>query len=229
MSLYIPEKSAFFIHIQRTGGGWVKETTRRLLYGKSTRLIGLRPHTIQYNHRPAGTFLLNRNRDYFKIKDGSLNFDFVWSQVRHPVAYYESVWGWLKKDAHGIRDALKEHWTWNPLRIPAILYTDDFNEWARRMIASEGAWVTRLFWMYVGPPGGEFCHFIGKTENLQNDFISALVHMGYKGLNQKQMDIIGETRRPHTTGRVRKKVEWDENLLKRVVNEERLVINRWYL
>ena len=224
MSLYLPDKKAFFIHIQRTGGGWVKDTTRKTLKLNSTRIIGLRPHTIQYNHRPVGTFCLDRNREYSTKKFSKLEFDFLWSQVRHPVKYYESVWGWLIIKKPSTLDKIKRRWMWDSLMRPAQLLHEDFNVWVERMLEDQGAWVTRLFWTFLGPPGAEFCQYIGRTETLKEDYVQVMNMLGYditlEQVNDSPPRNPSRDRRPE--------ISWRDDLLASVLYEERLAIARWY-
>ena len=224
MSLYLPDKKAFFIHIQRTGGGWVDNTTRNTLKLKAMRTVGLCPHTIQYNHRPAGTFCLDKNREYQTKEFSKLVFDFLWSQVRHPVEYYKSVWGWLIIQKPHMLNRIKMRWTWDSLMRPAQLLHEDFNVWVERMLEDQGAWVTRLFWTFLGPPGAEFCQYIGRTETLKEDYIRVMNMLGY-AITLEQVDGAPPV---HQSRIKRPDIYWRDDLLARVLYEERLAVARWY-
>jgi len=157
-----------------------------------------------------------------------MKIDFVWSIVRHPIDYYESVWSWLKKNPHGTADDIAKVWSWHPLMRPAQLFDLDFNAWVNQLIDDQGDWITRLFWMYVGPEGGEFCQYIGHTETLEKDFIKVLGLLGYDELVKNEKETIEKTRKPHQSGRVRETITWDSATRKRAETTESLIIKRWY-
>jgi len=215
MSFYCSEKNALFLHIPRTGGGWVQYATKRL--GIPVRFLG-RPQNRQLfnNHNLLGHHHIGNETK------------FIWSIVRHPLDFYESTWGWLKKNPHDARVHIASKWSWHPLMRPAQLFVEDFNEWCSKMMQEEGEWVTRLFWMYVGPPGGEFCSFIGRTETIEEDFLAVLIRMGYGSLVETKRGIIETTRIPHGSERIRREIRWDESIRTAVLEKEQLVIKRWY-
>ena len=203
MTVFYPEKRGLFLHIPRTGGGWVQYVSKKL--SLEDHYVGSRfPKSIYANHRPPAHYVLDCARD-------GLFIDFIWVVVRNPIDYYESVWGWLHKNPHDTRETIKNKWSWDAMKRAAELYSPDFNEWVEAMIKDQGGWVTRLFWLYTGPPGGEFVQFIGKTETLQEDFISAMRQMGFD--KELDSDFIQEARKPHGSGRIRKKISWDACLL----------------
>jgi hypothetical protein len=149
--------------------------------------------------------------------------DYIAAFVRHPKSYYESVWKFIASRGNAKRLYLIRHWRWHPHRVAARLYEPDFNDWVARMLDERPCWVTRLYEQYVGPEGGEFVDFIGRTETLENDFIKLMKGLGYPANGWKE--------RLQTLGRrnaVPRKIEWDEGLLQRMLTTERLVINCFY-
>lgn len=107
---------------------------------------------------------------------------FLFAFVRHPVDYYVSVWRYLQYsyDANhmGVLCSRKR-WDWHPFAIPASLYHREFGVWAQRMLEKQPAWASQLFSLYVGPPGAEYCEFIGRTEYLARDLADVLTYLGY--------------------------------------------------
>jgi hypothetical protein len=129
---------------------------------------------------PHGHCLLGH---YPRLK--RVGIKYILTFVRHPIAYYESVWKWLTNNIAPRNNRFRRmlrYWRWHPFKSAAFYYSDDFNIWVQRMIDSDPMWYTRMVENYVGPPGGEFVDFIGRTETLQSDLIQALTVMGCENL-----------------------------------------------
>jgi len=206
MVRYLKKQQAMFSHIPRTGGTWVEKALLDLRVPLSFHCVGIKKgypkkHSAfaQYTYRP-----------------GSMRMMF--SFVRHPIAYYESVWKWLRRYVEG--KTRRKEWKWHPFKSVSSFPLSDFNVWMCHVLEDEPLWYTRLIELYVGPNDGEWCNFIGRTETLVEDFILLMNSFGVKGI-EKLMTI------PNIHG-IRHHVEWDGCLKERVLESERLVISRFY-
>ena len=150
------QHDSVFIHIPRTGGEWLK---------RQLRVSGLRQHWVHptyYRRIPNKHALLGHSYGVFQPRP-----KYLFSIVRHPVNYYESVYKWLSLSNEG--RLFRKRWTWHPFLSAWRWYTADFNSWMERMLVEEPAWYSNLLTAYVGPESGEFCNYIGRTETLPTD------------------------------------------------------------
>jgi len=224
MSWYFPEKRVLFLHIPRTGGTWIKEC----LYQSGVPMekwgrIG------EGQYRPQKhTIIPHIRRDLLQ------RVDQVYSLVRHPIPYYVSVWRFTTRKVeispermHNLIFARKD-----PAAISeAVLrWKPNFEQWLEEMLEEEPGWVTRWFERFVGPPRGEFCHFIGRTETIADDLKRMMTMMGYERNWRMSLDKIKQIH--HAKNRVREvKVPhvWpSEELCRRIENSERVAIRRFY-
>lgn len=203
-----------FLHIPRTGGTWVEAAIDEI--GIPRRRMTRLPSWIPKKHA-----LLSH---YLPADLASMESSFAF--VRHPVAYYESVWKWLDRSPKGLR--MRKSWTWHPF-LPASRQFEecrggDFNDWVFLMLQKEPMWVTRLVRSYVGPEGGEFCSFIGRAESLEDDFLSAIRSFGFP-IGE---DDVSRVRFLGPRNGIPMQVEWSKDLKEKVLESERIVIRRFY-
>ena len=163
--MYLFGQNAMFVHIPRTGGTWVRDALYELGFGFRRRTWRghrrwprnhcLVPHFRQYGRQPR----------------------YLFTFVRHPVAYYASAWKWLR---YSWPRAIRHNWSWHPFMAVARLYVPGrpFGSWVESVLANEPCWYTRLVESYVGPPGGEFIDYVGRTEDLQAGLSEVLRLMG---------------------------------------------------
>ena len=153
MGRYYPRQRLLFVHIPRTGGTWAAEALDSTGMRKG-RWKDNDPFWVCKGHR-----LFLQSRRFVRVS-------YFATFVRHPLAYYESVWKWLT--ANGGINAFVRRWRWHPHLAAARLLKlgMGFDDWVAAILASEPCWYTRLLENYVGPPGGETCDFIGRTEYL---------------------------------------------------------------
>lgn len=212
MTRFLPESGALFQHIPRTGGTFVEDALTALEI-RTTHWTKQRPGMAKKH-----ALLSHYHRKY--MPDVKLVVAFV----RHPVNYYASVWKYMRDSRNCSRRRLNrmivKH-SWHPFRRAGLLFKPDFCEWMEAMLEDEPAWATRLMSLYVGPEGGEFCRFIGRTETLESDLIELLIGLGCKP----------DPRRLSALGRVNASVcscLIPDDLRERICREERVLIRRFY-
>ena len=223
MSYYLPEKKALFLHIPRTGGTWV---------GAAMHLIGVPLHNwgrVCEMYRPRKHTIL----PHFRV-DLLVRVDYVFTMVRHPVDYYVSIWR-LTTRCEKIGPKRMKRLAFD-LGDPAVIneavirWKPDFEEWLEEMLDEEPGWVTRWYERYVGPPRGEFCHYVGRTETVESDVGAVMHELGYgdrweagaeqRKLMRKARNRVREEKAPH--------VKIEGKLLERVLESERVVIRRFF-
>jgi len=223
MSWYLPERRALLLHVPRTGGTWVKEALHVMgvpleKWGKVCPLYRPRKHTILPHYHPT---LLTK-------------VDYIFAFVRYPVAYYVSVWRFTCRavkihpekmqrdvfeqgDPAAINEAIRR---WKP----------DFREWLLEMLEEEPGWATRWFERYVGPEGGEFCHFVGRTETLEEDTKHVAELLGYGDRWDENREAIQAIH--HAKNRIRKlkapNVEVPDDIVPLLERSERVMLRRFY-
>jgi len=222
MSWYLPEKRALMLHVPRTGGTWVKEAMHL------TGIPLLKWGTIGPQYRPRKHTILGHMHPELLTK-----IDYIFSFVRHPVDYYVSVWRFTTRSVdiwpEKMRLVFEQN---NPAAISegVLCWKPDFDEWLDEMLEEEPGWVTRWFERFVGPPRGEFCHFIGRTKTIEQDAKEVMNILGYgKNWNEarKQIELIHhaknrirETKAPH--------FKPTEEQRKRIERSERVTISRFF-
>jgi hypothetical protein len=151
--------------------------------------------------------------------------DFVAAFVRHPLAYYESVWRFVK----WFRDFKKNrHRVWRPWDTVGVveeLWDDDFNDWALRFTEEQPCWQTRLFETFVGPDKGEHCHFIGRTESMETDVRNLLLMLGHGDFSEVSLRHCRRNMMPRWQV---PRVKWTDEAKDAVLRSERLVVSRFY-
>jgi len=222
MSYFLPEKKALFLHIPRTGGTWTKEAMFQAgipmdKWGRIGEPYRPKKHTIIPHIRPD---LLQR-------------VGVVFAFVRHPVQYYVSIWRFATRSWKDRPEEMQ--WKVRERNDPAAIneavnrWKPDFNEWLEEMLEEEPGWATRWFERYVGPPGGEFCHFIGRTETIEQDVEQVVRMLGYGDRWDEKRERIAMIR--HARNRVRTAKaphpEVTDEQRVRIERSERVLINRF--
>ena len=224
MSALIKQNRVLFLHIPRTGGTWVKKAINLLE-------IPVTNYNVRFQIYIAKKHgLLAHIRRPFRAR-----IDSTFCFVRHPITFYESVWKYIiTTDYNGKRYIkLSNKWRWHPLTKAVEQYKQlandkrnkeiDFNDWVTLMLCNEPMWCTRLMEQYIGPEGGEFCKFIGRTETLSNDFVEALNFFRIK--TNVDLSVLNTLKKQNTREGV---IRWDEDVKSFVLDTERLFIRRFY-
>jgi len=219
---FLSEQQLLFLHIPRTGGTWI-ESAIEMTVGKGNyeRWLFAQPESIPKKHGMLPHLKsdrMNRARNVFTF-------------VRHPKAYYESTWKYLSDIRRvAMRTLLfkgkyKTEWKWHPHHTAAVHYLPTFDDWVFLMTKHEPMWYTRMVEAYIGPAGGEFVQFIGRTESLADDFIEAMHGFGY-GKQVKRVEKKLRAKPPANTAQG--VCEWSNDMLAKVMETERPVIERFY-
>jgi len=223
MSYYLPERKALFLHIPRTGGTWVKEAMFQAKipmdkWGRIAEPYRQKKHTIIPHIRP----------------DLWAKVGVVFAFVRHPVSYYISVWRFTTRSWTDQPDrmqwAVRDRNDLAVINEAIIRWKPNFNEWLDEMLEEEPGWVTRWFERYVGPLSGEFCHFVGRTESIEQDMEQVMSMLDYGNQwNEKREQI---ARIQHAKNRVRNVkapyIEVTDEQRKRIERSERVLLRRFY-
>ena len=212
MARYLKKARALFQHIPRTGGSWVEKAidlcgVARIGWLEKQPPWIPRKHALlsHYYHKPMA------------------EVEFVFAFVRHPIPYYESVWKWLGKN--GGTKIMRPAWTWHPHATAARWYQPDFDDWLYLMLEKEPLWYTRLIEQYVGPRGGEYCNFIGRTEHLLGDFCQVMNSLGYVEQVEHNQDGLSKMGRRNV---INQDIEWSPDLKAKMLETEQIVIERFY-
>lgn len=202
-----------FIHVPRTGGTWIQQALWYAGLGNHRWCCGTRTSYLPRDHLLAG-----HNR-----KPGLYDVRWRFAFVRYPLAYYESVWKWLVSQKQQIK-IIRPYWRWHPFMVAHKVWMGctDFNDWVQKLLDVEPCWYTRLIEGYVGPEGGEFVEYIGRTESLAQDFVNLCLLMKA----DRSAAIKAATRPP--VNNIDKQVVWTEETKRLVMDHERVIQRRFY-
>lgn len=182
-----------FLHIPKTGGTWVREVLEaqglikdtyigghehadydRVVFDAQRQAQSRKPrglvHSISRQVKRLTSAPRTTESESASKQSKPLRFCFV----RHPLTWYESWWKYM--NARGWNDwgDPKVAGGWHPNRVLNGLGSGDFNQFVRNVIEARPGYVSELFFSYAKPD----IAFIGKTENLINDLIHILEHLG---------------------------------------------------
>jgi len=222
VSWYLPERRTLFLHVPRTGGTWVKEALYQSgipiqKWGKIGEPWQQQKHTIPMHVR---TELMQK-----------VNLMFAF--VRRPVEYYISVWRFTCRSVKQQPDKMKLVFD---RRDPAVhneailRWKPDFRDWLAEMLEEEPGWATRWFERYVGPERGEYCHYIGRTETVEQDFREIMDLLGFGNRWRKNEDKINRIHHAKNRIRVTKAphIQLTDTEIGLIERSERVLLRRFY-
>ena len=223
MAVVLP-KNTIFLHVPKTGGEWIQAYLQKqnlIVY----RLVG---------HADARTAAFYFDRLYRRSLSGILKeiawrlrfpkrqapseAPFLFSFVRHPLRWYESMfkysrgrgWPW-----HGDRN-------YSPVSSGALSWLngiqhDSFMDYMKEILDKRPEFLTDLYAEYTGPQLG----FVGRTENLRLD----LEKVFKKRKLTYDSDLLESLPRKNVTaGQV---LTWDEGIRREVIETELPIFRRY--
>lgn len=200
-----------FYHIPKTGGVWINHVMRDLGFG----CCGVS------NKKTGHPFGLKREHATYEViddkyKENKTSFCFV----RHPIEWYKSFWRYrfLSEGQH------KNKFGRYDFRFPIdICYDNDFEIFLNKaLVLFPDGYVSQMYKYYVG----ENCDkvdFIGKTENIREDFISFLNKID---VSFDKNFILNKRERNITDKKINTFI--DNELEKRILKAESWTINNFY-
>ena len=194
-----------FLHVPKTGGIWVKQVLTH---------IGINYQELGHQHEHYPSLSKHKPPEFFQDR-------YVFTFVRHPITWYQSRWAFRMKMGWQAQHPLD----WN-------CASNDFNTFVQRTLSfCPAGWCTWLYNSYINhyrPDGRCLVDFIGRTENLTDDLISVLNHVGHD-FDESQVRQYSETNTSSLDGRRPKDIaKYSPDLYKRIINTESIVINRFY-
>lgn len=206
-----------FLHIPKTGGIWVSNALKKcgLVAGKK----GPQHSDYTYNLlNPVftGTDHLRRaakmgvNKLVSRGLGGKETFRFCF--VRHPLAWYESFWRYMKSKSWDGWGEVNSAILWNPVAPLYELADEDFNSFIFKVLKARPGFVTELFYSFTKPG----ISMIGKNENLTENFISILKEVG----TEFDEDTVRNFERENVSTIAKSEIEWDSKLKKQLMQVE---------
>lgn len=199
---------SLFLHIPKTGGIWVRYAIKKLGI-KFWEIGDQHAHFPKYGEKSR--LLAFHDDEYYKEK-------YIFTFVRHPLSWYQSRWAFRMK--HGWKPGL------HPLDYNCA--SNDFRIFVKNVLNySPRGWVTIEYLNYLDNTPKPI-DFIGKTENLTKDLITALTLAG----EDFDPEIIKQLPRANDSDLDGKSssywATYTEDLMRGVIAAESTIISRYY-
>jgi len=193
---------AIFYHIHKTGGTWVKRAMKQAgVPRRECQTAGV--HPLIGHTRAHATPRMTSEED----KKDRFSFCFV----RHPAAWYRSMWMWIPNKTRPYDGPLGDYWS------------DDFGEWVEMMIdAFPGGFVSQLYSLYVLD-----VDFVGRTEQLEDGLVYALTQAGERFIEPILRAVPPQNVRASRIKHIGRGIVTPE-LRQRIENAERWTMDRFY-
>lgn len=183
MSRFLNQAEMLWLHIPRTGGEWIEKAI-------SVMDIQYTPWRWRMTYGVPRRHALLRHYDRRAMCRVKLSA----AMIRNPVDYYISVWRHLSQAGPKNREKLIQTFRWHPHADVCRMWSSKFETWASQVCYELPGWYSRIVDLYVGPNGGEFSTYIGRTEYLVEDFKTIMTFVGYKSnleANRHKISAIG--------------------------------------
>lgn len=190
-----------FLHIPKTGGYFVRQAFKSCKI--SCQEIG-----GEHDHFPH--LLKLKPKEFWQSK-------FVFAFVRHPLSWYQSRWAFRMK--HG----------WKPTHeLDFNCASNNFDTFCRNVVNYKpSGWVSWEYKMYIEQCPKK-CDFIGKTENIVEDTISAFRLAGEK-FSEKIIRSIGKVNDSNLDDKLPSYwASYSDELRDMIINTECDAINKYY-
>lgn len=191
MSLHLIDHNAIFFHIPRLGGRWV---------GKALSRTGIK---IVQRHDLGG----NKN-SYHELLAHNMSIEnkFLFTFVRHPVAWYRSYW------TCRVEKGWREDWI-------DIYRADTFEQFLENILKTNRPYVSEMFIYYIGEP--KVMNFVGYNENMAIDLIHVFDFLNIKFDRQKILTL------PKVNAS-KLKPKCSKELIDKIINLEDKIITLYY-
>ena len=224
MALYLPKSKALMILIPKTGCIWRYKALEKLdieyvRWDDICKRTWSPHYTASHYMCTCNEKFQSEHKDCFKGEQ----IDFIATFVRHPVAWYESIWKYYQYRTR--KEPRRMKWDVRKVGKNNIKDQITFDDWVDTMLTNHPLWYTRAIDLYCGPPEAEWCHWIGRTETLEEDWLEILEILGYQ-INDEQKELI------HSMGPENQStteiITWNPELKQKVIEMEHEVIERFY-
>ena len=215
------KNGSVFLHIPKTGGNWITAVLQEL---------NLVEKMISHKHTDIDRFFLpvfKNRKEWLKYLFNPKSFSYLHNKpfmfcfVRHPLSWYKS---WFKYQSQSRRQwrpfgEPRDMCNWHPNAILNGLGSSDFNQFVQNVIDKRPGYVTELYGWYTKPQ----IDFIGKQENLVEDFIRVLkiMNVSFDEDFIRMRDKVGVSELPKDP------IIWDERLKEEVYKLEYAGIVRY--
>lgn len=190
-----------FLHIPKTGGMWVK---------RALEVGGVAYQEIGTTHEHFPQLLQKEEQSFFSQK-------FIYTFVRHPLTWYQSRWAFRIKHGWQLKHPLDYNAASNDFRI----FVDNVLNY------KPDGWCSWLFSQYIDTYPLPI-HFIGKMENLVDDFLQVMLESG-ESINEDKVRAIEHINHSRMDNRGSSYwARYTYELLDRVVTAEEYIINAYY-
>ena len=202
MSVRLFPSNAVFLHIPKTDGSWVEYSLPKL--------------GIETEPEPTMDGVTYRHAPLAMLKQRP---PFVFTFVRHPLAWYESWWKFQAGNW-----TIHEPGVWHPQRCLEKCASDDFSEFIRLCIRLEPSYVSRMYEWFIGPAGFDHVDFIGRHEQLGSDLVHVLSRLG----QTVDLETVTQLPRENVSQRAFGDPVWDPELKRQILELESPAIRRFY-
>jgi hypothetical protein len=137
-----------FLHVPKTGGSYVAGALEAALGARRVDFSESADRRERRGHAALRSF---ENSELFTL-----------AFIRHPLSWYRSFWGYRMR-----RGWQMDH------PLDSVARSEDFNEFATRVIERMPGYLGLLFGEFIGPPDRPI-DFIGRYERLTDDLCMAL-------------------------------------------------------
>lgn len=223
MAFLLPQHTVF-LHVPKTGGEWVRcfLGQQGLILKKFTGHADARTAAIEFDRwfrlTPEGLGKEFCWRLRYPKRPAPCEKPFLFSFVRHPLRWYESMFKYSRKRGwpyHGNQKYSPV--SWSALSWLNGIETESFMEYVCEVFRRRPGFLTDLYAEYTGPMVG----FVGRTERLTEDLEKIMEKRGIK-IDRRLMRKI-----PPQNVSSQEPLVWDSGVRKEIVLAENSIFQRY--